>query len=162
MKNPTGAVIGIAVAATVAVVAVATMSGRVAAGRESAGSIYEFTDVREQTRQFHAYNRNITLTPEQEAIMEEALTPLEAPCCADRTALTCCCECNMARSWWGLSKHLIANEGRSAEEVRTAVREWFEYINPAGFSGDSCYTGGCGRPFHRNGCGGMKEDNLVF
>jgi hypothetical protein len=162
MKNSRGNLIGIAIAATVAVVAVTTMSSRVAVSGESAGSIYKFTDVREQTRQFHTYNRTISLTPEQEAIMEEALTPLEAPCCADRTALTCCCECNMARSWWGLSKHLIADEGRSAEEVRTAVQEWFEYINPAGFSGDSCYTGRCGRPFHENGCGGMKEGTIVF
>ena len=27
---------------------------------------------------------------------------------------------------------------------------------------DSCYSGGCGRPFHENGCGGMSPSNLVF
>ena len=129
---------------------------------EAAGSVYPFTDVREQTREFHAYNREIALTPEQQAIMEEALTQLPAPCCSTETALTCCCSCNMARSWWGLAKHLIADRGLEAEQVRTAVAEWFEFINPQGFSGDSCYTGGCGRPFHENGCGGMKEDEIVF
>ena len=105
----------------------------------SFGTVYPFTDAREQTLQFHAYNQEISLTPDQDAVMEEALRDLQAPCCSDKTALTCCCECNMAKSWWGLSKHLIADQGLGAKEVRTAVSEWFEFINPN--VSDSC---GCG------------------
>lgn len=131
-------------------------------GSKSGGSIYTFTDVEEQTAQFHAYYRNIELTPAQAKIFEEALAPLPAPCCGDRSALTCCCPCNMAKSWWGLAKHLIAEEGRDAAEVRVAVREWFEFINPEGFSGDVCYTGGCNRAFRDNGCGGMNDQDIVF
>jgi len=148
--------------ATIAVVSVMAVGTRGQETRDPAGSVYTFSNVREQTREFHAYNRAITLTAEQEAVMQEALTSLKAPCCSDRTALTCCCDCNMARSWWGLSKHLIANQGLGAEEVRTAVSEWFEFINPGGFSGNACYTGGCSRPFRQNGCGGMKEENVIF
>ena len=129
---------------------------------QAAGTIYVFGDVEEETRKFHSYYRSIDLTPEQDAIMRDALIELPAPCCSDKTALTCCCKCNMAKSWWGLSKHLIADRGMGAEEVKTAVSEWFQYINPRGFSGDSCYTGGCARPFRENGCGGMTEETLVF
>jgi hypothetical protein len=68
----------------------------------------------------------------------------------------------MAKSWWGLSKHLIVDEGFDAQQVKTAVKEWLEFINPDGFSGNACYTARCNRPFHKNGCGGMKEDNLVL
>jgi hypothetical protein len=68
----------------------------------------------------------------------------------------------MAQTWWGLSKHLIADQGYDADQVRAAVEGWLEFINPDGFSGDSCYTGGCSRPFYRNGCGGMDEERVVF
>lgn len=149
-------------AAVIAIVVVGAVSIRGSGASAPAGSVYEFGEVRDQTHKFHAYNREITLTAEQEAVMREALTVLKAPCCADKTALTCCCECNMARSWWGLAKHLIVNEGLGADEVRTAVSEWFEYINPGGFTGNSCYIGRCSRPFRDNGCGGMKEDHVVF
>ena len=127
-----------------------------------AGSVYQFIDVREQTLEFHAFNREIQLTAEQQVVMREALTALKAPCCADKTALTCCCQCNMARSWWGLSKHLIAERGLGADEVRTAVREWMEFINPGGFTGNACYIGRCSRPFHDNGCGGMNPGSVNF
>lgn len=122
----------------------------------------EFTDVRRQTAEFHRYYEEITLTPEQQRIFDEALADLQAPCCSDRSALTCCCECNMARSWWGLSKHLIAERGYDAARVRSAVEAWFEFINPDGFSGDACYTGGCFRPFRQNGCGGMDESQIAL
>lgn len=121
-----------------------------------------FNDVAAQTHEFHAYNRSIRLNEGQEAIMREALTELPAPCCSDKTAYTCCCECNMAKSWWGLSKHLIADEGYDAEQVRDAVEDWFAFINPDGFSGDACYTGGCFRPFRENGCGGMDESQIAL
>ena len=83
--------------------------------------------------------------------VRQALSRIPAPCCSDNSAYTCCCPCNMAKTWWGLSHHLIANEGYDADEVQAAVEEWIEFINPKGFSGNACYTGGCPRPFHRNG-----------
>ena len=122
----------------------------------------EFSDVREQTHEFMKYEETIVLTPQQEAIFKQALSAIPAPCCSDNTALTCCCPCNMAKSWWGLSKHLIVNKGYNAEQVQATVEEWFEFINPDGFSGDVCYTGGCFRAFADNGCGGMKQEEVVF
>jgi hypothetical protein len=122
----------------------------------------DFIDVKEQTKEFIAYSDSIQLTPEQELVKQEALSRIPAPCCSDNSAYTCCCPCNMAKSWWGLSKHLIVYGGYGAEEVGAAVEEWIEFINPAGFSGNACYSGGCQRPFHRNGCGGMDEDQVVF
>lgn len=130
-------------------------------GGASAGTI-RFTDVEKQTREFMAYERSIVLTPEQERVKEEALSAIPAPCCSDRTAATCCCQCNMAKSWWGLAKHLIANEGKGVDEVRAGVEEWLRFINPDGFSGNACYTGGCGRAFRHNGCGGMDSSRVVF
>lgn len=114
-----------------------------------------FTDAAAQSAQFMEWEKSIQLTPEQEAVKKEALTALPAPCCSDNTAYTCCCPCNMSRTIWGLSNHLIAERGASAEEVKTKVQEWIAFINPDGFSGDVCYTGGCGRPMSENGCGGM-------
>lgn len=122
----------------------------------------EFTDVEKQTSEFIEFNKSITLTPEQEAIKYEALVDLPAPCCSDRSAYTCCCACNMAQSWWGLSKHLIADKGLDAQQVREAVERWFAFINPDGFTGESCYKGGCNRSFENNGCGGMDDKNVVF
>lgn len=122
----------------------------------------KFTDVRQQTVQFHKYEQTIKLTPEQTVIYREALQGLPAPCCPENTALTCCCPCNSARAWWGLSKHLIADLGYDAETTRAKVAEWFEYINPSGWSGKTCSTAGCGKPFHESGCGGMNAGQLVF
>lgn len=131
-------------------------------GESAVASPIEFHDVRAQTQEFMGYFRSIELDAEQERVKQEALAGLEAPCCSDNSAYTCCCPCNMAKSWWGLSHHLIATQGYGAGEVRAAVEGWIEFINPHGFSGDACYTGGCGRPFHRNGCGGMDERSVVF
>ena len=123
---------------------------------------FDFTDVRSQTLEFLAYEESITLTADQERIKRQALLDLPAPCCSDRSAYTCCCECNLGRSWWGLAKHLIVHEGYDAAQVRTAVQEWHRFVNPKGFSGDSCYTGGCNRSFENNGCGGMTKSHLAF
>lgn len=131
-----------------------------ACGRASAGE--RFTDVREHTREFMRYNQEIVLDAEQERIFRKALSEIPAPCCSNNPALTCCCPCNMAQTWWGLAKHLIANEGYGVDEVKAGVEEWIEFINPDGFSGDVCYTGGCNRPFHENGCGGMDPANVRF
>ena len=123
----------------------------------------EFTDVKAQTKQFHEYERTIQLTAAQDAIYREALNGLPAPCCSDNTALTCCCPCNGARAWWGLAKHLVANLGYDAEATRAKVDEWFQFINPSGWSGKTCYSaGGCGKPFDEGGCGGMSASTVVF
>jgi hypothetical protein len=122
-----------------------------------------FSDVRKQSAEFLEYERTIKLTPAQDAIYREALEGLPAPCCSDNTALTCCCPCNSARVWWGLSKHLVANLGYDAVATRAKVAEWFRTINPSGWSGDTCYTkDGCAKPFHQNGCGGMNAAQLTF
>ncbi len=149
-------------AAAVAVIAVVSLGAWLQDEEGAVASPIEFRDVREHTREFIAYNRSIKLTPEQESVKKEALSAIPAPCCSDNTAYTCCCPCNMAKTWWGLASHLIANEGYGAEEVQAAVEAWIEFINPKGFTGKACYTGGCVRPFHRNGCGGMDEHNVVL
>lgn len=122
----------------------------------------EFTNVREQTKEFIGYYNSIKLTPEQELVKRQALSEIKAPCCSDNSAYTCCCPCNMAKTWWGLSHHLIVDEGHGADEVQAAVEGWIDFIGPKGFSGDACYKGGCVRPFRRNGCGGMSESQIVF
>jgi hypothetical protein len=122
-----------------------------------------FTDVKTQTQQFLEYEKSIELTPAQEAVWTEALKALPAPCCKDNTALTCCCPCNSARAWWGLAKHLVANLGYDAKATTAKVDEWFRFINPGGWPGDTCYSsGGCAKPFRQGGCGGMQEQQLTF
>ena len=128
----------------------------------SAGDDLVFHDVRGQTEEFLRYNAEITLTEEQQEIFNEALTPLAAPCCADRSALTCCCPCNQRRTWWGLTKHLIAHRGLDAEATRAKVAEWFAFTHPNGSSGDACYKGRCAKPFTHDGCGGMVEGRVSF
>ncbi len=127
---------------------------------EDKSATFRFTNAKTQTSQFYEYYRSITLTAEQEAVFREALSGIPAPCCSDQTAYTCCCKCNLGRSWWGLSKHLIADKGYDAAHVENTVKAWFEFINPAGFSGKTCYVGGCDQSFHAGGCGGMKETQL--
>jgi hypothetical protein len=138
-----------------------------AVGTHSAASdhgkaMQDLTGDRPETERFLEYERTIDLTPEQEAIRVEALEALPAPCCKQFSAATCCCKCNMARATWGLAKHLIVDQGADVETVRTTVAQWHHAINPDGFSGDSCFTGGCSRSFRDNGCGGMKDGELVF
>lgn len=121
-----------------------------------------FTDVEKQTRQFMGWYETIKLTPEQDAVKKEALGAIPAPCCSNNSAYTCCCPCNMSRAIWGLSARMIVNNGATARQVRDKVQEWVNFIAPDGFSGDGCYRGGCGRPFNKNGCGGMKPEALAF
>jgi hypothetical protein len=122
----------------------------------------EFTDVREQTVQFMRYYETHKLTPEQEAVKREALSSLPAACCANNSAYTCCCVCNLSRSVWGLTAYLITERGAGVEEIREAVKDWTKFVNPEGFSGDSCYKGGCVRSFANNGCGGMQASRLIW
>jgi len=121
-----------------------------------------FDDVQASTRQFIGLESSIQLTSAQEAVKKEALEALPAPCCSDNTAYTCCCPCNMSLSIWGLSNLLIAEHGYDATQVRTKVKKWIKKINPDGFSGDVCYTGGCLRPFAHNGCGGMARGRVIW
>ncbi|MCP4200738.1 MAG: hypothetical protein GY769_02235 [bacterium] len=121
---------------------------------------FAFTTAEEDARRFVAWESEIELTGEQEQVMKEALEPMPAPCCSDNSAYTCCCPCNLAKSWWGLSKHLITERGAGVEEVRSTVEEWFARLNPDGFTGDICGTGGCNRALRDNGCGGMSAARL--
>jgi hypothetical protein len=106
--------------------------------------------------------RTIKLTPQQEAVKKAALEPLPAPCCADNSAYTCCCQCNVSRTVWGLAHYMIAKQNAGARQVREKVQEWITFVNPKGYSGRSCYNGGCARPFANDGCGGMNAGKLVL
>lgn len=121
----------------------------------------EVSDVASRTRELIDYS-HMSLTPAQEEVKRVALSALPAPCCSNYSAYTCCCPCNMAKSIWGLSNHLIVDEEMAAEQVRAEVGGWIDAINPDGFSGDACFTGGCNRAFADNGCGGMTEAGLVL
>lgn len=127
----------------------------------AAGGAIAFTGDREETERFIRYYQTIALTPEQERIKVEALAKIPAPCCADNSLATCCCPCNLAKAAWGMAAFLITEEGYGVEEVRQAAVDWLSAANPGGFTGDACYSGGCGRPIHRNGCGGMDESRVL-
>jgi len=129
---------------------------------ETAKVDIEFTDVKKQTREFMEYYETIDLTREQELVKLEALSKLSAACCADNSAYTCCCVCNLSRTVWGLTAYLIAERDYGAAQVREAVREWIRFVNPDGFSGDACYRGGCARSFENNGCGGMSPGRVIW
>jgi hypothetical protein len=126
------------------------------------GSEIEFDNVERQSRQFIEWYQTIRLTPEQEAVKKTALEGLPAPCCSDKSAYTCCCECNVSRTIWGLSQYLIARQGAGVAQVQAKVKEWIAFVNPKGFSGVSCYNGGCARPFSKDGCGGMHASRLAL
>jgi hypothetical protein len=69
----------------------------------------------------------------------------------------------MAKAIWGMSAYLITEKGADAAMVRKKTEEWVKLINPDGFPGDTCYTsGGCGKAFAHDGCGGMNAERLVF
>lgn len=120
-----------------------------------------FRDPRAQAEEFIGYYHTINLTPEQEAIKKAALEPMPAACCRESSAYTCCCPCNLSKTIWGLSNKAISQYGANAQQVRQVVESWLGYVNPEnGFSGDSCYKGGCGNPAHRGGCAGMEESKL--
>ena len=129
---------------------------------EAAATAFKFEAVEPQTRKFIEYYKAIRLTPEQEKVKTAALSPLQAVCCKDFSALTCCCPCNFSKSLWGMTHYLIAEKGYNAAQVQESAKAWIAYVNPNGFSGDSCNTGGCNRPFAQNGCGGMDDRALVF
>lgn len=130
--------------------------------RTALGGRLRFTDAAVQAREFIGYNSSIHLTAEQEAVKREVLAAMPAACCRDSSAYTCCCSCNLSKSVWGLSNYVLTTHQATAEQLREVVNAWKEFTNPAGYSGTSCYSGGCSLPFHQNGCGGMSEANLVL
>lgn len=142
-------------------IAIASPLALLRTARSQAAEI-DFHDTERQARQFMGWYEKIQLTAAQERVKRVALEALPAPCCSDNSAYTCCCACNISRTIWGLSHYMIARQGASAEQVRSKVKEWIAFINPAGFSGKTCYTRGCSRPFHRDGCGGMSADHLIL
>ena len=121
-----------------------------------------FRDVAIESREFLGYHSSIHLTAAQEAIKREVLAAMPAACCSDSNAYTCCCACNLSKTVWGLSNYVLTRHAASADELRQVVDAWRAHTNPGGYSGSSCYTGGCTLPFHENGCGGMSEADLVL
>ena len=121
-----------------------------------------FTGSLDEIKTFIGFYHSIRLSPEQERLKVEALSAMSAPCCSKYSLATCCCPCNMAKAAWGLAARLITEKGYNAEQIRQAEASWLKQVNPNGFSGDSCFTGGCTRPMRANGCGGMKEESIVF
>ena len=120
-----------------------------------------FRDAKAQSEEFIGYYHTIQLTPEQEEVKKAALQPMPAACCRDSSAYTCCCACNLSKTIWGLSNLAISKYGASAKDVQQIAQSWLSYVNPTnGFSGDSCYRGGCSNPAHRGGCAGMEESKL--
>ncbi len=122
----------------------------------------EFEGSREEVLKLMAHYESIRLTPEQEKVRREALGPVPAYCCKDFSAATCCCECNLSRSLWGLSKYLIVEKNAGALEVRAAVSSLVEVLNPSGYEGTTCPTGRCNLPFKEGGCGGMDKNRLML
>ena len=140
----------------------AAQQQRAKAPAKAATATIQFEAVESQTRKFIEYYKTIRLTPEQEKVKTAALSPLKAVCCKDFSALTCCCPCNFSKSLWGMTHYLIAQKGYNAAQVQEAAKAWIAYVNPNGFSGDVCQTGGCSRSFAQNGCGGMDDRAIVF
>lgn len=140
---------------------VAVAPGGMAATAPAVAIDVDFTGDLEETETFIRYYQTIELTPEQERTKVEALSAIPAPCCADNPLATCCCPCNMAKAAWGLSAWLITEKGYTVDQVRQAAQGWLAAANPGGFTGNACYSGGCGRPIHDNGCGGMDDRHVL-
>lgn len=132
------------------------------AGDEERWAAHQFTGSPAEIDAFIAYYKAIELTSEQEQVRVDALSEMPAPCCSNFSAATCCCECNLSRSLWGLSKYLITEHGAGPADVRAAVEAWVAAINPDGYSGEVCMSGGCGRPFKKDGCGGMSDQQISY
>jgi hypothetical protein len=148
--------------ALAAVAAALVIATTVDAAPTAQAQVPTFDDVHARAVEFIEYSHTVALTKEQEQTKREALGAIPAPCCADYSIATCCCPCNLAKSVWGLAKYAIARLGYDVPRTRALVVDWLKATNPKGYSGDSCFRGGCPKPFAANGCGGMKEDALVF
>ncbi len=120
-----------------------------------------FKDALAQSREFMGYYHAIELTPEEEAIKKQVLGAMPAACCSDSTAYTCCCPCNLSKTIWGLSNYVITEHDVNAKELRGVVDTWMAFVNPNGYTGNACHTGGCNGSLSGAGCGGMQEDKLT-
>lgn len=149
------------VAAIAAVILASPQFAKAKDAPSGRGNPIVFDNVRAQASEFIREDDRIVLTSEQEKIKKEALSKISAPCCADYSMATCCCPCNLAKSTWGLSKLLITQHHATASQVKQAVNDWLAFVNSDGFTGNACFTGGCGRAFHKNGCGGMDAKKLI-
>lgn len=129
----------------------ASPTGRNASGR----------DLKAETREY-IRRADAPLPPELKKVRDEVLSKIPAPCCAKFSAATCCCPCNLAKSIWGLSNTMLVRHKANPKQLREAVLEWIRVNNRAGWTGDACFTGGCGRAFAKNGCGGMDDQQIVF
>ena len=127
----------------------------------------------DNTQRFIDHYNEVKLTPDQQAVVDEALRELPAVCCDDNSMATCCCPCNLAKSVWGLSGHLVVEQGYGVEQVRGSASQWLHFIHgdyfvrqeleargvaPGNFGvshGDACYVGKCEMAFTEGGCGGM-------
>lgn len=139
----------------------ALMLDRAASAAPASARRTQFFEAASQAAEFIGYSRSIELTAAQRTLRDRALSSIPAACCEKFSAATCCCPCNLARSVWGLTNYLIVRQGADVPGIRRAVRDWLDFVNPRGFSGDACDTGGgCNRRFSNNGCGGMDERNL--
>jgi len=136
--------------------------GLTQAQEESKSDTLKFNDVKAQAKEFIADYRSIKLSPAQEKIKVEALSDISAPCCSTFPMATCCCPCNLAKSVWGLSSFLIAKKNYNVKQVKEAVIAWIQFTNPSGFNGKACFQNRCEAAFHKDGCGGMKEENFVY
>ncbi|MFQ5458047.1 MAG: hypothetical protein ACE5FC_06310 [Myxococcota bacterium] len=140
------------------------MAGARAAGDENGprtGQSPEFEGSRSEAARFMSYYRTIHLTPEEKAFRDRALGTMPAPCCGNFSMATCCCACNLARSVWGLSNHLI-KQGKGEKAARAGVKAWLGALSPQGHSGNVCPTGGCNASLASGACGGMNEERLIF
>lgn len=122
----------------------------------------KFTDVKVQTAEFIGYNSSINLTPAQEKLKTDVLSKIPAPCCSEYSIATCCCPCNLAKSVWGLSKYAIVNLNYDAKQLNDAVLEWITFTHKKGHTGDACSKGRCGTSFAEDGCGGMRDTEIVY
>lgn len=113
-------------------------------------------ELRARTAVLVEHARSIRLTPEQERVKREALANMPAPCGNGNSLAMTCCGCNLGRTISGLASELAA-DGADAARVREAVLAWLSQTNPGGYSGAACSRKRCERPFHEDGCGGMKD-----
>lgn len=137
----------------------------------------------DNTQQFIDWYNVIDLTSAQRALRDGALRPLVAPCCDEYPMTTCCCECNLSRSVWGLSAYLIRDKGyNTVNQLQEAILQWLHFIRPDYYvasslekevkiprafglsTQSSCFTDRCDLPFyskpeylHLGGCGGMED-----
>jgi hypothetical protein len=125
------------------------------------------------TGQFVDWFHTIELNESAQALEDSALSALVAPCCNDDSAATCCCECNLTRSAWGLPtssgmgrsmKRAFAGPPSIRSDLRaptpTSQPSWKRGVDSGGFgltTYDSCHRGITEFLVTEGGCAGMAE-----